>query len=63
MFNIKGKYDLSAHWFMTASYDFKKMTTDGTMSAEFSNNYLYIYGVIPDHTVYEEIDSSSMPWP
>ena len=58
MFNIKGKYDFSEHWFMTASYDFKKMKTDGTMSAEFSNTYLYIYGVIPNHTVYEEIDST-----
>ena len=58
MFNIKGKYDFSEHWFMTASYDFKKMKTDGTMSAEFSNTYLYVYGVIPNHTVYEELEST-----
>ncbi|MCX5871575.1 MAG: hypothetical protein NTY00_13320 [Deltaproteobacteria bacterium] len=32
--------------------------TDGTMSAEFSNTYLYLYGVIPNHTVYEELDST-----
>jgi hypothetical protein len=58
MFNVKGKYDFGEHWFMTASYDFKQMETDGTMAAEFSDTYLYIYGVIPNHTVYEEIDST-----
>lgn len=58
MFNIKGKYDFTEHWFMTASYDFKKMKTDGTMSAEFSETYLYLYGVIPNHTVYEELEST-----
>ncbi|MBA3007068.1 MAG: omptin family outer membrane protease [Proteobacteria bacterium] len=58
MFNLKGRYDFSEHWFMIASYDFKEMKTDGTMSAEFSNTYLYIYGVIPNHTVYEEIEST-----
>lgn len=58
MFNIKGKYDFSEHWFMAASYDFKEMETDGTMAAEFSNTYLYVYGVIPNHTVYEEIEST-----
>ncbi|MDO9043359.1 MAG: omptin family outer membrane protease [Desulfocapsaceae bacterium] len=58
MFNIKGKYDFNEHWFMAASYDFKRMETDGTMSAEFSNTYLYVYGVIPNHTVYEELEST-----
>ena len=58
MFNIKGKYNFNEHWFMIAGYDFKTMKTDGTMSAEFSNTYLDRYGVIPNHTVYEELDST-----
>jgi hypothetical protein len=58
MFNINGRYAFNEHWFMTASYDFKGMKTDGTMSAEFPNTYLSIYGVIPNHTVYEKIEST-----
>lgn len=57
MFNIKGRYGFAEYWFMTISYDFKEMKTAGTMSAEFSDTSLYIYGVIPNHTVYEETDS------
>jgi outer membrane protease len=58
MFDIEGKYHFTDNWFMSASYDFKEMKTDGTMSAEFSSTYLYIYGVIPNHTVYEELEST-----
>jgi len=57
MFKVEGQYDFSEHWFMTASYDYKQMKVDGTMRAEFANFYEYIYGVVPNHTVWEEIES------
>jgi len=58
MFKLQGQMDFTEHWFMTASYDYKKMKVDGTMSAEFADIYLYIYGVIPNHTVWEEQESN-----
>ncbi len=58
MLNLEGRAQLSRHWFMTASFDYQYMKTDGRMDATFEDYYLYIYGVIPNHSVYEEIESN-----
>ena len=62
MVKLEGQYDINEHWFVTASYDYKKMSVDGTMKAEFADVYQYIYGVVPNHTVWEEIESTQHSW-
>ncbi|MBU0962152.1 MAG: omptin family outer membrane protease, partial [Proteobacteria bacterium] len=62
MFKVEGQFDFTENWFMTASYDYKKMKVDGTMAAEFASFYEYIYGVVPNHTVWEEIESEQHAW-
>ncbi|MEN8188726.1 MAG: omptin family outer membrane protease [Thermodesulfobacteriota bacterium] len=58
MASLEAKLHLTKYWFLAGSFDYRYMEADGRMRAEFESYYQYIYGVIPNHSVEEELESS-----